>query len=41
MFSMTIGCPNGPRIRSTIIRAITSVAPPAGNGTIIVIGRDG
>src|SRR5262249_21247902 len=33
--------PNGPRIRSAMIRAITSVAPPAGKGTIIVIGRVG
>jgi hypothetical protein len=28
-------------LRSVTIRAITSVAPPTANGTIMVIGRDG
>jgi hypothetical protein len=41
MFSMMIGCPIDPRIRSATKRPITSVPTPAGNGTIIVTGRDG
>jgi hypothetical protein len=34
------GCPSAPFVRSARIRLITSVVPPAGNGTIIVMGRD-
>ena len=40
-FSMTTGCPSDCPIRSPMTRAITSVGPPAANGTIMVIGRDG
>jgi hypothetical protein len=40
-FSTTIGCPSATRIRSDKARAMVSRAPPAGNGTISVIGRDG
>ena len=35
------GCPSELRMGLTRIRAIVSVGPPAGNGTIIVTGRDG
>src|SRR5580692_3094686 len=40
-FSMTTGCPSDCPIRSPTTRALTSVGPPALNGTIMVIGRDG
>jgi hypothetical protein len=40
-FSITIGCPNFARMFSARNRASVSVAPPAGNGTIMVIGREG
>src|ERR1700719_4071163 len=40
-FSITTGCPSDCPIRSPTTRAITSVGPPAANGTIMVIGRDG
>ena len=40
-FSMTIGWPSEVRMRSTKMRPTASVEPPAGNGTISVIGRDG
>jgi hypothetical protein len=40
-FSMMIGCPSTARIFSPRNLATVSVAPPAGNGTIIVIGRVG
>jgi hypothetical protein len=41
MFSMTIGWPSVRDICSLTMRADTSVPPPAGNGTIMVMGRDG
>src|SRR5262249_25331669 len=40
-FSVTIGWPSAPRIRSAMMRAAASVDPPGGNGTIKVSGRDG
>src|SRR5262249_16496466 len=40
-FSTIIGCPSEWRICSAIMRASASVGPPAGNGTMIVMGRDG
>src|SRR5260370_7281560 len=40
-FSITTGCPSDCPMRSPTTRAITSVAPPAANGTIMVTGRDG
>jgi hypothetical protein len=40
-FSMTIGWPSDVFMRSVRMRASVSVGPPAGNGTIMVIGRDG
>src|SRR5580692_8086637 len=40
-FSMTTGCPSDWPMRSPTTRAITSVGPPAANGTTMVIGRDG
>src|SRR3954470_23900516 len=40
-FSMTIGWPRMALSRSPRKRASTSVAPPAANGTITVIGLDG
>ena len=33
--------PSVARMRSAMMRAIVSVGPPAANGTIMVIGRDG
>jgi hypothetical protein len=41
MFSMITGCPSGRRIRSATIRPIVSIAAPAANGTIMVMGRVG
>src|SRR5262249_29294555 len=41
MFSMIICWPRARDMCSLTMRAVTSVPPPAGNGTIIVIGRDG
>jgi len=35
------GCPRKLRIRSDMMRATVSFGPPAANGTIIVMGRDG
>jgi hypothetical protein len=40
-FSMMTGCPRTVRIFSPRNRATVSVAPPAGNGTIIVMARVG
>ena len=40
-FSMMIGWPRIGRIFSAMMRAVTSVEPPGGNGTTSVIGRDG
>jgi hypothetical protein len=40
-FSITIGWPSDRRIGSTRTREMASVAPPGGNGTIRVIGREG
>src|SRR5262249_52805640 len=40
-FSMTICWPSVRDMCSLTMRAVTSVPPPAGNGTIMVIGRDG
>src|SRR5262249_60475248 len=40
-FSMIMVCPSDARMPSAMIRPSVSVGPPAGNGTIIVIGRDG
>jgi hypothetical protein len=40
-FSMMMGWPSDVRIPSPRTRAMMSVAAPAANGTIIVIGRDG
>src|SRR6185369_12793890 len=40
-FSITTVCPSVFRIFSARMRASTSVGPPAANGTISVIGRDG
>jgi hypothetical protein len=37
-FSIMTGYPSDIRMRPATIRAITSVAPPAANGTIMVIG---
>src|SRR5437016_2829952 len=39
--SMMSGWPSVTRMRSTSTRAIGSAAPPGGNGTMTVIGRDG
>ncbi len=41
MFSITIDWPSVRDMCSLAMRALTSVPPPAGKGTIIVIGRDG
>ena len=41
MFSIMIGWPSVPRMCSAITRASASTAPPAGNATTMVIGRDG
>jgi hypothetical protein len=40
-FSMTTGWPSSGRMRSAMTRAITSVEPPGGNGTMMVMDRDG
>ena len=40
-FSMMMVWPSAVRMPSAIRRPTTSVSPPGGNGTIIVIGRDG
>jgi len=40
-FSMISGCPSDSRIGSLNTRINESVGPPAGNGTITVIGRVG
>ena len=40
-FSMTIVWPSVSFILSAMIRAIVSVGPPAANGTMMVMGRDG
>src|SRR6516164_8830940 len=40
-FSMTMGWPSDDRICSIRMRVMESVGPPAGAGTIMVIGRDG
>ena len=40
-FSITTGCPSGARMRSAMMRAVVSVEPPGGKGTISVIGRIG
>jgi hypothetical protein len=40
-FSTTTGCPSVRAIGPAIRRATVSVGPPAANGTIIVIGREG
>src|SRR2546429_4200827 len=40
-FSMTTVCPSGCRMRSAMMRAVVSVEPPGGNGTMSVIGRVG
>jgi hypothetical protein len=40
-FSITICCPSVCDIRLVRMRASASVGPPAPNGTISVIGRDG
>ena len=39
--SMITGWPSETRIRSLKIRASVSVGPPAGNGTMIVMGCEG
>jgi hypothetical protein len=39
--SMTSGWPSATRIGSAKSRASVSTGPPAGNGTMIVIGRVG
>jgi hypothetical protein len=39
--SMTTGWPSDPFMRSLKMRASVSVGPPAGNGTTMVMGRDG
>jgi hypothetical protein len=40
-FSITTGWPSASRIGSAMMRAMLSAGPPAGNGAITVIGRDG
>src|SRR5262245_10335559 len=40
-FSITTGCPSDDRMPSEMRRALVSIAPPAGTGTTMVIGRDG
>jgi hypothetical protein len=37
-FSTMTGCPSEVRIRSPSTRAMVSVAPPAANGTTMVMG---
>src|SRR5262245_64997818 len=41
MFSTITDWPSDVRMRSPRMRASVSLGPPAGNGTIIVTGRDG
>ena len=40
-FSITMVCPSGPSIFFATSRATRSSAGPGGNGTTMVIGRDG
>jgi hypothetical protein len=40
-FSMMTGWPNAARIRSPMMRPMVSTGPPGGNGTMMVIARDG
>src|SRR5262245_17383609 len=40
-FSMMMGCLSEAFMRSARSRPTTSVGPPAANGTIMVMGRDG
>jgi hypothetical protein len=40
-FSRITGTPSDARICSVMIRAMVSVGPPGGNGTIMVMGREG
>ena len=40
-FSMITVWPSDVRMRSAMMRATVSAGPPAANGTIIVIWRDG
>jgi hypothetical protein len=40
-FSITTGWPSAARIGSERMRASASEGPPAGNGAIMVIGREG
>ena len=40
-FSITMLWPSATFMRSATMRATGSTAPPGGNGTIIVIGREG
>jgi hypothetical protein len=40
-FSITTCCPSVNEMRCARMRASASVGPPAPNGTIMVIGRDG
>jgi hypothetical protein len=40
-FSMMIGCPSERDMCSPMMREMTSVGPPAANGTIKVMGRRG
>ncbi len=40
-FSITMLCLSVTLSRSETMRAMASVGPPAGNGTITLIGRDG
>jgi hypothetical protein len=39
--SMITGCPSEKRMRSARMRASVSDGPPAGNGTMMVMGREG
>jgi hypothetical protein len=41
LFSTITGCPQAAFMRSPTIRAITSVALPGVNGTMILIGFEG
>ena len=40
-FSTTIGWPSAARIGSAMMRAMVSDGPPAGNGAMMVMGREG
>jgi hypothetical protein len=40
-FSMITGWPSEARRRSPMMRPIVSTGPPGGNGTIMVMGRNG